>query len=214
MSHINRIIRRGTTLTGQKLRDAIGSATGTVIGGRGIRVSMINGHSVVSITGHTPRAVGSRGGSLVLRVTASDSPTNAVYSLSNPDGTIILVDVSPTNRMFDTEEVDFITARPGDSAILHALPVAPGVNPFENPPPIDMKGKDPVNQGGCVDNEDHLCRYKTSAECGMVNYLGDGIPCAEIHITEHVKISTCPTGGLPAGRLPAPPVISNAGLLA
>ena len=55
MSTIDYLIARGKTLTGRKLRDALHAATGKVVGGRGIIVRTINGHSVVSIKGHTPR---------------------------------------------------------------------------------------------------------------------------------------------------------------
>ena len=55
MTNIDYLIARGKTLTGRKLRDALHAATGKVVGGRGIIVRTINGHSVVSITGHTPR---------------------------------------------------------------------------------------------------------------------------------------------------------------
>ena len=58
MSTIDYLIARGKTLTGRKLRDALHAATGNIVGGRGIRVSTINGQSVVSITGHTPRVAG------------------------------------------------------------------------------------------------------------------------------------------------------------
>jgi len=65
MSDVRHIIARGKTLTGRKLRQAIESATGTLIGGRGIRISTVNGHTTVSITGHTPRARSGLDGFLV-----------------------------------------------------------------------------------------------------------------------------------------------------
>ena len=55
MSDVRHIIARGKELTGRKLRQAIESATGTLIGGRGIRVSTVNGRSTVSLLGHVAR---------------------------------------------------------------------------------------------------------------------------------------------------------------
>lgn len=49
---IDNLIKRGSTLTGSKLLEAIKAATGKVVGGRGIRVNTINRDTVVSLKGH------------------------------------------------------------------------------------------------------------------------------------------------------------------
>ena len=80
MSTIDYLIARGKTLSGRKLRDALHAATGKVVGGRGIIVRTINGHSVVSIKGHTPRAVKSKTfDALLLEAIDFGQPNRWVY---------------------------------------------------------------------------------------------------------------------------------------
>ena len=190
MTDVRNIIARGKTLTGRKLREAIESATGTVKGGRGIKVVTIGRQSVVSLLGH--QIIGGGGGAGVTLgvVTSFSADFNATYTIEPLPGAIIdlpdgeeLTSVTPQGRMFDTGEVDFHNARVGSLATIHPLPLADGyAGPWHVPAGI----------GGCMDEQ----------------FFGLGSPCAAVYLRENVKISTCAKS--PVGApLPPPPVVSS-----
>ena len=200
MSDARHIIAPGKTMTGRKLREAILSATGAIVGGRGIVVSTINGQSVVSITGHTPRP---RGGAIAGFVRGSSQEFNPTYNIESADKVSMPVTqgfpCKVFNRMFDTVVVDFRKADDGD--LMQILPLAP--TPLEIP-----EG----NLGGCVKSDGSGCFITTEGSCSLTGFfLGMGSPCAMFTIAEHVKISFCPA---PSEPTLAPPPILNQELLA
>ena len=69
---IDNLIKRGGTLTGSKLLEAIKAATGKVVGGRGIRVNTINRDTVVSLRGHP--IIGGGGGLIFFTVITNSVP--------------------------------------------------------------------------------------------------------------------------------------------
>ena len=204
MSTIDYLIARGKTLTGRKLRDALHAATGNIVGGRGIRVSTINGQSVVSITGHTPRA---KGGGLVfpgfIDNVSLPNGFNVTYDIKSVDGVSLPVTSGfpcvPINRMFDTSDVDFHAASEGDLCQILALNTTPLQSPTA-----------PV--GGCM-KFDGNCVFTNEEACDNTIgfFLGPGSPCAMFTIYENVKTRVCVP---PPEVLAPPPIIRDvAGLL-
>ncbi len=211
MTDVRNIIARGKTLTGRKLRQAIESATGTVVGGRGIKVVTVNRQSVVSLKGH-PIIGGGGGAGVTLGVVSSFSADfNATYTIIPLPGAIgelpaseVLAFVTPQGRMFDTGSVDFHNAPLFSLARIHPLPLASGYTG-------SWYSASFPGDGACMVN--NVCSQRTGSECGVGIFYGVGSPCAAVYISENVKISTCPIEPL-ADSLPPPPVISQiAGLL-
>ena len=204
MTDVRNIIARGRTLTGRKLREAIESATGTVKGGRGIKVVTIGRQSVVSLLGHPIIGGGGGAGVTLGVVTSFSADFNATYTIEPLPGAIIdlpdgeeLTSVTPQGRMFDTGEVDFHNARVGSLATIHPLPLADG---YDGPWYVS------AGTGGCMDL-DGFCAPATFETCAG-QFFGLGSPCAAVYLRENVKISTCAES--PVGApLPPPPVVSS-----
>ena len=208
MADVRTIIARGRELTGRRLRDAIESATGKVMGGPGILVSTINGNTTVSLRRQAPPARG--GGGIILgQVVAFSDPFNATYTIeglpgsagSLPDGTQLEIMV-PQGRMFDTDAVDFNNAAVTSLVQIHPLPLR---SDYAGPWYAPLTGF----QGACF--RDGECFPFSQGSCESTGGTFMGGACGAVYIAENVKISVCPDPQ--PGIVPPPQIIAQQELL-
>jgi hypothetical protein len=121
---------------------------------------------------------------------------NRNYHVELLDGTL-LPPMEPNGRMFDPEAVDHHEAAIGEQVRLFPLPP----DPFSIPV---------APMGGCVAT-DGTCSFTNLAGCSG-EFLGEGVPCARMYVTEKVKISECPESP-PPGIVPPPQIINQQDLL-
>lgn len=206
MSDVRQIIARGKTLTGRKLRQAIESATGKIVGGRGIKVVTLGRQSVVSLKGRP--IIGGGGGpgqsvpGIITEVSPPDGP-NSDYKFRSLDSTSmpeVTVFMAPNNRTFGSE-VDFDPAEIGEYIRIWAI--WPAAFPLVSP--VDE------TTGACITTAG-ACTVKALAECDGDDVFYPGEPCAFIDVTEHVQTTQC-TAPLAGNVLPPPPVLSPQELL-